>query len=112
MQNYRIEILDFYPILTGIINVVMLFSLLFYILLKGWHTYNLCKKGVLLGSIVWSLNAVFTIGASSVALRFQSFPIILTSVFVALLLDWLWKVAMNAKIETSKPIKHELILDL
>ena len=111
-KNYKVEVLDFYPVLTGIINVVMLFSLLFYILLKGWQTYVLSKKGILLGSIVWLLNAAFTIGASSVALRFQSFPIILTSVFVALLLDWLWNVAMNTKIETDKPVKKELVLDL
>jgi len=101
MKNYKVWVLDFYPILSGIINVIMLFGLVFYFLLKGW-TYNLTfKKGILLGGSIWILNAGFTICASSAALRFQSFPIILTTTFAALLIDWMiqlmTKMKQNAK---------------
>jgi len=112
MKSYRVWILDFYPILTGIINVVMFFSLLSYLILKGWKINKVSKRGIILGSIVWLLNAAFTIGASSAALRFQSFPIILASVFVAILLDWLKNVAMNTNLETGKSVNHDLVLDL
>jgi hypothetical protein len=112
MKTYRIRVLDFYPVLTGIVNVVMLFSLLFYIMLKGWQLGLRSRKGIMMGSIVWLLNAVFTIGASSVALRFQSFPIILTTVIVVLMLDWLWGVAMNTQIKSVKSTEPGLILDL
>jgi hypothetical protein len=84
-----VYILDFYPILSGIINIVILFSLLCYILLKGWKYDDVFNKTILLGASFWLLNAAFTIIASSVALRFQSFPIILTTIFVAFLLNWM-----------------------
>jgi hypothetical protein len=111
-MNKKVWVLNFYPILSGIINVVMLFSLLFYTLLKGWQMDTIIKKGIALGGAVWLLNAVFTISASSAALRFQSFPIILTSVFVSLLLDWLWKVAMSVDIDSQKVEAKKLVLDL
>lgn len=109
MKNNAIWILKFYPILSGIINVVMLLNLLCYWLLKGWQLNPLVKKGVVLGSTVWLVNAAFTIGASTVALRFQSFPILIATIFVALLLDWLWKVAMSSQATNSN---HGMGLDL
>jgi hypothetical protein len=112
MKNKKVLILEFYPILYGVINVVMLFSLLFYTILKGWQMKEVLNKGIALGGVLWLVNAVFTIGASSAALRFQSFPIILTSVFVALLLDWLWSVAINTKNESGKLLNQGLTLDI
>lgn len=98
MKDNETWVLNFYPILSGIINAVMVFMLLFYCSLKGWQTTKLANKGIIMGIVVWLLNAGFTIGASSAALRFQSFPILLTTLFVVLLLDWLWKVATNKDI--------------
>lgn len=90
-KNTRAWILDIYPILSGITNIIMLFSLICYIYLKGWKLSKRLSKGLLLGSTVWILNAGFTIFASSAALRFQSFPIILTSFFVTILIDWMFQ---------------------
>jgi len=88
-KTSRISILDFYPILSGIINIVMICTLLSYLLLKGWRYNKQFSKGVLLGGLVWIFNAVFTIIASSAALRFQSFPILTTFIFTVLLIDWM-----------------------
>jgi hypothetical protein len=107
MSNNKVWVLSFYPIFSGIINVVMLLTLLFYVTLKGWQNNEVVKKGIFLGAAVWLLNAGFTIYASSAALRFQSFPILLTAIFVALLMDWLWKVAMSTEVERRKlDIEH------
>ena len=67
------------------------------------------NKGIILGSTVWLLNAAFTIGASSAALRFQSYPILLTSTFIIILIDWLWKEATNTKPESweSGVMQHQ-----
>lgn len=100
MKNNEVWVLNFYPILSGVINVFILCLLLFYLSLRGWTYNDLFKKGVLLGGTVWFLNAVFTISASSAALRFQSFPIILTSVFVALLIDWMLQLLAHLKEQT------------
>ncbi|THU39602.1 hypothetical protein FAM09_13965 [Niastella caeni] len=112
MKDNTVWVLNFYPILSGIINAVMLFMLLFYWTLKGWRTNPIAKKGILIGSTVWLLNAGFTIGASSAALRFQSFPILLTTIFVALLVDWLWKVAMTTEVPKLHPGVEEVNPDL
>lgn len=101
MPNPKVWILNFYPILSGIINVVMLAVLLFFISLKGWRNYLLFSRGVLMGATVWLSNALFTIFASSVALRFQSFPILLTTIFVVLLIDWLTQLLNETKLENS-----------
>ncbi len=42
-------VLDYYPILTGIINVVMLVGLLYYILLKGWQYNRIFNKTLIMG---------------------------------------------------------------
>jgi hypothetical protein len=93
MENNEVWILDFYPILSGIINVVIFCSLICYSILRGWRYDMVFAKTTLLGAMVWFLNAAFTICASSAALRFQSFPILLTATFAMLLVDWLWNMA-------------------
>ncbi|OQP67789.1 hypothetical protein [Niastella populi] len=102
MKSNNVWVLNFYPILFGISNVIMFLTLICYVLLKGWKTKPYSAKGILMGSAVWIINATFTIGASSPALRFQCFPILLTTVFVALLLEWLWKVAMSREDSTAQ----------
>jgi hypothetical protein len=82
-------ILKYYPILSGIINIVMVCALLYFILLKGRKYNNRLTTIILLGSLFWVLNALFTIFASSAALRFQSFPIVVTTLFATLLIDCL-----------------------
>jgi len=98
LKNPKTWILIAYPILSGIINVIMLFTLICYLMLKGWRSNPNTKKGIIIGTAVWLINAVFTIGASSAALRFQSFPILLSTIFVSLLLDWLWKEATSKEV--------------
>jgi hypothetical protein len=95
--NNEVWILDFYPILSGVINLGILCLLICYIILQRWQINRTISKGVLLGSIVWALNAGFTIFASSPALRFQAFPIILTTIFVAIIADWMVQIMNHLK---------------
>jgi hypothetical protein len=74
----------------------MLLGLLSFASLKGFTEKNPLRYAIMLGGTIWLLNAGFTIGASSAALRFQSFPIILTTTFTVILIDWIWAMA-NAK---------------
>lgn len=113
MQSKRIWILNYYPILSGIINIVMLCILIFYGILKGWQLTPLLNKGIVLSSAFWFINAGFTIFASSAALRFQSFPIILTTIFVALLLDWMVQMVTNLNLkEHINPNNNKLETDI
>jgi hypothetical protein len=92
-KNLEVHVLDFYPILSGIINVVMLLGLISFASLKGFADKNPLRYAIMLGGTIWLLNAGFTIVASSAALRFQSFPIILTTTFTVILIDWIWIMA-------------------
>ena len=98
----KVRVLDFYPILSGIINVVMLFGLLYYLLLKGWQYNSAFNKTIIMAGAVWLIIAAFTIFASSAALRFQSFPIILTTIFALLLVDWMTQLVRSMKLEQNK----------
>lgn len=89
MADKRVNVLNFYPIISGMINLVILISIICFVILRGGQYDNKLKKSVIIGSTVWLLNAIFTIGASSPALRFQSFPILLTTIYSFLLIDWM-----------------------
>lgn len=99
-KDLQVTILDFYPIASGIINVGMLCCLVCFTMLKGFRMNILFRLAVILAGSIWLLNAGFTIFASSAALRFQSFPILLTTTFTLLLIDWLWKMGVKEKNET------------
>lgn len=111
-KDLRIRLLVFYPILSGIINVVLLFSLLSFSLLGGWRQNTSFTKGILLGGTVWLLNAGFTIFASSAALRFQSFPIILTTIFSGLLVEWIWSMASQPVQKEKEHLSSKIILSV
>lgn len=108
INNQIPSILSFYPILSGIINGVMLCSLLCYISLNGWR-YNIpFSKGLSLASVLWLTNALFTIVASSAALRFQAFPIILTTTFAILLVDWMMLLIGSSKKQLITPLTEQV----
>lgn len=100
-DDNRIWTLDFYPILSGIINALMICTLIFYLVLKGWTFHATLSKGLLIGSMFWFVNAIFTIFASSAALRFQSFPIVITTTNGLLLLNWMFQL-MKATANNEK----------
>ncbi|MCS3800139.1 hypothetical protein [Niastella sp. OAS944] len=101
----KISILDFYSVLSGIISLLMLFGLLYYIMLKGWKYNLLFSKIIFVGGIFWLLNAVFSVCSASIALRFQSFPILLSTIFVLLLVDWLIQLMKALKLTDMNKLK-------
>jgi len=108
MGSGKTWVLEFYPILTGIINVIMFFGLLYYILLKGWQYNKIFNKTIVIAATVWLFNAVFTILASSAALRFQSFPVILTTTSTLLLVDWLVQLMGSISTANNQRLEHSV----
>jgi hypothetical protein len=104
-KDPEVTILNFYPILSGIINVIMLFGLLFFSMLNGFNKYNNLRSAIILGGVLWLINAAFTITASSAALRFQSFPIIISTTFSLIVIDWIRIKAMEER--ASKDLSKE-----
>lgn len=93
--------LEIYPILTGIMNVVLVCCLACYIWLGGWRERNNFSKTILLVTVIWLLNAAFTIVSSPAAIRLQAFPILLETIFALILVDWLWQFASRAELAGS-----------
>ena len=102
LKSNKVWVLEFYPILSGVLNVTMLFLLSCYISIRGWQQNRTMAKGIFMGGLVWLINAGFTIGASSAALRFQSFPLLLTTTFVFFLVDWLAKLAWTSNVPKAR----------
>lgn len=109
-KDPEVTILNFYPILSGVINVIMLFGLVFFTMLNGFNKNIYLRSAIFLGGAVWLLNAGFTIFASSAALRFQSFPILISTIFSLLIIDWIRVMAMDKKPTEKTEIRHEPIL--
>ena len=102
IKDETFNILDIFPVFAGIINIVMLCSLLCFIVLQGFHKKTQVRNAILVGAIFWIINAVFTIFASPAALRFQSFPLIVVTTFSALLLDWMFRLMLAKTREECK----------
>ena len=106
-------VLEFYTVLSGIMNMVLLCTFACFAILNGIRADTPFRKFVLIATTVWLLNAGFTIFASPAALRFQVFPVILVTISFVLLLDWTMKV-MTIKedvptVEPSKPAIHAMV---
>lgn len=112
MKKAKTWVLDPIPIISGITNIVLLVGLLYYIILKGWKNNPAFNKAIILGSSLWMCNAGFTIFASSAALRFQSFPILMSFIFCSLLVDWMLqlihKMKEEEKLKTETAVPNDI----
>ena len=93
VKDLHVSVLDYYPILTGIANVIFFFGLLCLMSLGFFKSKTHIRDSLLIVTIFWLANAFFTILSSSAALRFQAFPIILTTLFALTSLDLMIKTA-------------------
>lgn len=95
VKNSKAYPLEIYPILTGIMNVVLISCLVCFGLLSGFRQKGALRKTMLVVIAIWLLNALFTIAASPAAIRLQAFPILLETCFALVMIDWLWRLATN-----------------
>jgi protoporphyrinogen oxidase len=93
--------LEVYPILTGTMNVLLFCCLICFCMLHGFRQKNTMPKTMILVITIWLLNAAFTIASSPAAIRLQAFPLLLETCFGLMLVDWLWKLAINAELAES-----------
>lgn len=94
-NDHNVNILNFFPVLTGTMNVVLFFSLISFIVLKGYNEYPRLKNGMLLVVTLWLTNFVFSVIASPIALRFQLFPILVSFCYTFFLIEYLIKSAIS-----------------
>jgi protoporphyrinogen oxidase len=96
--------LEIYPILTGIMNAVLVCCLICFLILKQYRYKDRLNKTIIIVFSIWMVNAIFTITSSPAAIRLQAFPIILETCFALILIDWLWKLAVKTELaDALKP---------
>jgi hypothetical protein len=103
MKNGKVWILQYYPFLVSITNILLLLGLLSYMLLQGWQHNKAFNKIIFLTGFIWIANAGFTIFLASAALRFQSFPALLNTTFSLLLIDWMAWLIQRMKLQDQQP---------
>jgi hypothetical protein len=92
-KDFKVDILNFYPILVGTMNVIFFLGMLGFLLLQGYKQQPQMGKGLLLVVCLWLTNFGFSIFASPIALRFQLFPILVMTSFAFLFMGFLIKEA-------------------
>ncbi|CAL1519748.1 hypothetical protein [Chitinophaga sp. MM2321] len=93
LKDFKVTVLNFYPIMAAVINVVFLFSMVFVLVLGIYKKVPLLKNVLLLAFGLWITNLGFSVFASPIALRFQLFPLFVSTAFAFLLIGNIWKVA-------------------
>jgi hypothetical protein len=90
-KDLNVNVLNFYPSLTGIINATFIISVIgFGIIWRFKQTWPITGMILLVVSL-WFANLGFSVFASPPRLRFQIFPIILSFSFSLLLIELMYK---------------------
>jgi hypothetical protein len=92
-KDFKVDILNFYPILVGTMNVIFFLGMIGFLVLQGYKQQTLMGKGLLLVVCMWLTNFGFSVFASPIALRFQLFPILVMTSFAFLFMEFLIKEA-------------------
>jgi hypothetical protein len=90
-NDNRVTVLNFYPILTAIMNVLFLVSFVCFVILNRWKQNQQLSKTLLLVAVFWLVNFGFSVFAAPITLRYQLFPLLLFISFGLVLVDYLVK---------------------
>jgi hypothetical protein len=107
VKDRSVNTLNFYPVFTGVANMIFIASIICFFMLNGFRKKTTQRQVIIIGFILWLINAGFTIFASSVALRFQSFPIIITFVFTLLLIDWILQLLTESELKQKNAVSFQ-----
>lgn len=103
-NDFKVSTLDFYPILTGTMNVVFVLSTISFLILRGYKQSPQLKNALALVVSLWIVNFGFSVFASPIALRFQLFPILISLSFTFLLVEFLVKAAQGSSMDSSNGV--------
>ncbi|MGN7821019.1 hypothetical protein ACTJJB_12880 [Chitinophaga sp. 22536] len=92
-----VEILDWYPVFNGVLNALFVMMSFSFFALGGRYSMNNLFHVWCLYFSFWTVNLLFSVFASPVALRFQLFPFSLCMLFNMVMLDFVIKAGLNMK---------------
>lgn len=92
-HDLNVNVLNYLPILSGIMNVVFVFGLISLFALKVLKRKSLASGILMLTAFLWLLNFSFSVLASPITLRYQLFGVLIFTSFALILVDHLYKLA-------------------
>jgi len=94
-KDLKVNVLNFFPSLAAIANIILLLGLLCFKLLNGHRLLPAFSKMLILVFSLWVVNFCFSVFSAPIALRFQLFPIMVFFSFSFLLVEFIWKRTQN-----------------
>lgn len=94
-KDLKVNVLNFFPMLVGTMNVLFFLGLISFIYLKGYQNNKIFSRALFLVVLLWLVNFAFSVFASPIALRFQLFPVLVMISFSILFIDYLIKEAIQ-----------------
>lgn len=85
----RIDILNYYPIFSGISNVVFLVTCILFWMLPRCNDDRKFRRCIAIVFIMFMSNLFFSIFSTSGALRFLGFMIIIDFISLSIIVDWI-----------------------
>jgi hypothetical protein len=95
-QLFIVSIQNLYPIWGSLMNLIFPLGLLLFIIINGKRSSSNIRIGLMIGFILWILNFGFSTIASPIALRYQMFPILMTTYFCLIIIDLLIREDLNS----------------
>ncbi|KAA2239885.1 NAD(P)/FAD-dependent oxidoreductase [Chitinophaga agrisoli] len=112
-RDFKVGVLNFYPVLIGVMNVVFLLGFISFILLDGLRNNRCLYKGLWLIIPLWMTNLGFSVFASPIALRFQLFPALVSMSFTILFIEYVIREARGQQMAELNPnlknLERELV---
>lgn len=90
-KDFKVNAIQFMPIMAGTMNMIFLMGLLSVALLNGLSRRSPMSKVLILAMILWLMNFCFSVLASPVTLRYQLFGILISSMFGILSIDYTYR---------------------
>jgi hypothetical protein len=94
-KSFKVDILNYYPILIGVLNAVFVVAFIFYLMLRRQDKASIQYKILLLVLGLWMANFSFSVFASAIALRFQVFATWIVLALTLLLLEHIGRAAFE-----------------
>ncbi|HEX9512834.1 MAG TPA: hypothetical protein VF939_20230 [Puia sp.] len=101
-SNERIMVVEVFPILLAIINLVFVLGFIGFLLLDGFKKSILYfSKSLKWVAVIWFGNFGFSVLASPIVLRYQVFPMIMAFAFLVLLIRFIIQENRSEKTEQA-----------
>jgi hypothetical protein len=101
LNNNNTTILDFYPVLSGILILLFLLGMTYYFFLRGNQYERPFNKTIVLGMATWLSITLVTLCFFFTALRTQAFVLLISIIYVGLLVDWMFRLIKAAKLSLA-----------